>query len=188
MGNTPPSSLPLGLPPPSIDILGGVAVNVSLDHSLTPRALASFLKDTAVSLLFGATVQTYFSPIYTSAALPWLMVLLGLLVLLVVLPHFGSLNPSSSLKTNQRRKYGKRKRGRGLHSKILASLFFLGCIATALDTDDGSEIGMQVCLYSFAHKTLESHTRRQLTLLSIAPPLSTIRIKTRQIHHRKLSA
>jgi len=91
-----------------------------------------------------------------------------LLVLLVILPHFGSLNPSSSLKTNQRGKYGKMKRyGRGLCSKILTSLFFLGCIATALDTDHGSEIGMQVCLYSFAHKTLESHTRRQLTLLSI---------------------
>ena len=75
--------------------------------------------------------------------LPWL------LVLLVVLPHFGSLNPSSSLKTNQRGKYGKMKRyGRGLCSKILTSLFFLGCIATALDTDHGSEVEMQVCLYS----------------------------------------
>jgi len=137
--NTPPSSLPLGLPPP-IDILEKIAVNVSLDHSLTPKALA------AVGLFFGATVQTYFDPpIYTSAVLPWLMVLLGLLVLLVVLPHFGSFNSSSSLKTNQRRKYGKMKRyGRGLHSKILASLFFLGCIATALGTDDGSEVGIQV--------------------------------------------
>ena len=155
MGNTPSSSLPLGLPPP-IDVLGGVAVNVSSDHSLTPKALV-FLKDTAVSLLSGATIQTYFSPIYTSAVLPWLMVLLGLLVLLVVPPHFGSLNPSSSLKTNQGGYGYKMKRyGRGSYSKILASLFFLGCIATALDTDDGSEIGMQVCLNSFAHKTLES--------------------------------
>lgn len=160
-------------------VLEGVAINVSSDHSLTPKALL-FLKDTAVSLLFGATFQTYFSPIYTSAVLPWLTVLLGLLVLLVVLPHFGSLHPSSSLKT--------KRYGRGLHSKILASLFFLGCIATALDTDDGSEIGMQVCLYSFVHKTLESHTRRQLTLSSIAPPLPTIRMKKRQIHPRKLSA
>ena len=75
--------------------------------------------------------------------LPWL------LVLLVILPYFGSLNPSSSLKTNQRGKYGKMKRyGRGSYSKILASLFFLGCIVTAFDTDDGSEVGMQVCLYS----------------------------------------
>jgi len=120
---------------------------VSLDHSLTPKALA------AVGLFFGATVQTYFDPpIYTSAVLPWLMVLLGLLVLLVVLPHFGSFNSSSSLKTNQRRKYGKMKRyGRGLHSKILASLFFLGCIATALGTDDGSEVGIQVCIKFFVN-------------------------------------
>ena len=65
--------------------------------------------------------------------LPWL------LVLLVILPYFGSLNPSSSLKTNQRKRYGKMKRyGRGSYSKILLSLFFLGC--------DGSEIGMQVCI------------------------------------------
>ena len=116
-------------------VLEGVAINVSSDHSLTPKAL-SFFKDTAVSLLFGATFQTYFSPIYTSAVLPWLMVLLGLPVLLVVLPHFGRLNPSSSLKTNQR------SYGRGLHSKILASLFFLGSIvatATALDTIQVSE-------------------------------------------------
>ena len=61
VGNTPPSSLPLGLP------LGEVAVNVSLDsdHSLLPRtpmARVSFLKDKVASLLRGAAVQTYFGP------------------------------------------------------------------------------------------------------------------------------
>ena len=74
VGNTPPSSLPLGLPPP-IDIFGEVAVEeVSSEYedisssfsSHTPMARASFLKDKAVSLLSGGTVQTYFGPFYTS--------------------------------------------------------------------------------------------------------------------------
>ena len=65
VGNTPPSSLPLGLPPP-IDFFGEVALeeasseyeDISSSFSPhTPKALASFLKDKAVSLLSGANVQ-----------------------------------------------------------------------------------------------------------------------------------
>lgn len=63
MDNTPPS-LPLGLPPP-LDISGEVAVDVSSEYeevnTHTPQAWASFLKDKSVSLLCGATVQTYFT-------------------------------------------------------------------------------------------------------------------------------
>ena len=63
VGNTPPSSLPLGLPPP-IDFFGEVAVEeVSSEYEEvdphTPMARASFLKDNAASLLRGATVQTF---------------------------------------------------------------------------------------------------------------------------------
>ena len=81
------------------------------------------------------------------AVLPWFLVLVG--IILIFLPCFNSLDSSSSM-TNQRKKYGyKMKRyGRGLHSKMLTSLFFLGCIATALDTDHGSEVEMQVCIVS----------------------------------------
>ena len=82
VGNTPPSSLPLGLPPP-VDIFGEVSVDMleydkvddsfltsseyeEANHSFSPpqapKALVSFLKDNAVSLLSGATVQTYFGP------------------------------------------------------------------------------------------------------------------------------
>ena len=73
MGNTPPSSPPLDLPPPPIDIFREVAIEeVSSGYEdvdpHTPKALASFLKDKAVSLLRGATVQTYFGPVYTSTA------------------------------------------------------------------------------------------------------------------------
>ena len=78
------------------------------------------------------------------AVLSWFLVLVG--IILIFLPCFSSLD-SSSLMTNQRKKYGyKMKRyGQGLHSKMLTSLFFLGSITTALDTD-GSEVGMQVCI------------------------------------------
>ena len=62
MGNIPPSSPPLGLPPPPIDIFGEVEEVPSEYEDVdprTPKALASFLKDKAVSLLRGATVQTF---------------------------------------------------------------------------------------------------------------------------------
>ena len=77
MGNTPLSSPPLGLPLPPIDIVGEVALeeasseyeDISSSFSPhTPKARLSFLKDKAVSLLFGATVQTYFGPVYISTA------------------------------------------------------------------------------------------------------------------------
>lgn len=71
MGNIlPPASLPLDLPPPppSMGIVGEVAIeeasseyeDISSSFSPhTPKALASFLKDNAASLLRGATVQTF---------------------------------------------------------------------------------------------------------------------------------
>ena len=74
MGNTPLSSPPLGLLPPPIDIFGDVAIEeVSSEYddissSFSPhtlKALASFLKDKTISLLSGATVQTYFGPVNT---------------------------------------------------------------------------------------------------------------------------
>jgi len=75
VGNTPPSSLPLDLPPPR-GIVGEVAIeeasseyeDISSSFSPhTPKALASFLKDKAVSSLRGATVQTYFGPVNEDA-------------------------------------------------------------------------------------------------------------------------
>lgn len=74
MGNTPPSSPPLGLPPP-IGISSEVALmeasseydDISSSFSThTPKARASFIKDKAVRLLRGATIQAYFGPVYTS--------------------------------------------------------------------------------------------------------------------------
>ena len=65
--NTPPSLLPLGLPPPNV-----ISVEVAtkersseyeeVDSSIsthTPKTRASFLKDKAVSLLRGVTAQSY---------------------------------------------------------------------------------------------------------------------------------
>ena len=70
MDNTPPS-LPLGLPPP-LDISGEVAVDVSSEYeevnTHTPQAWASFLKDKSVSLLCGATAQTFLGPVNTGTA------------------------------------------------------------------------------------------------------------------------
>ena len=84
---------------------------------------------------------------FKAAVLPWLLVLVG--SILVILPRFSSLYRTSSSMANQGGRFGyKMKRfGRGFHIKMLASLFFLGSIATALDMD-GSEVGIQVCLYS----------------------------------------
>jgi hypothetical protein len=75
VGSTPPSSLPLDLPPPPIGISSEVALMEAatseyedVSNSLSPHipmAQASFLKDKAISLLFGATVQTYFGPVIT---------------------------------------------------------------------------------------------------------------------------
>lgn len=94
LGSTPPSSLPLGLPPPPIDISKEVTlVEASPKYeevdTRTPKARgASFLKDKTFCLLSGATTQSYFGPVHTRTKQGDCIVHVGTPE--VLLPTFGS--------------------------------------------------------------------------------------------------